>query len=306
MDRGKSTGPWPGRQAWSHLLSSEAPLPHKHLRIGMTYGTVKDLPAHTSGPRGTLDAIYAATSAAGYEAMQGGDPELCRAHGLALLGCGVVPGLADVEPFVAQWKQHGALSATCIAGYGFESDAEIDALAAKILDLSNDYDLPVYVETHRASVTQDAWRTIQLARRVPHIRFNGDFSHWFTGQEMPYGDFDKRLHRLAAVFERVRFLHGRIGSRCCMQVDIGENLEHESVKYFRAFWTRAMQGFLSAVDGGDDLWFCPELLGTEYRYAQVYLTADGRTEEFGDRWTQASLLVRIAKECFQEAVHGTS
>ena len=267
----------------------------------MTYDGVKDLPPHSKGFRKTQDAIYSETSSAGYEAIQGGDPQFCCAHGLELLGCGIIPTPSDAEPFVAHWKKQGAILATCIAGYGFESDVEMDKLVHMIGEASISHELPVYIETHRASITQDAWRTAKLIDRVPNVRFNGDFSHWFTGQEMLYGDFTNRLDRLTPVFERVRFLHGRIGSRCCMQVNIEEDLQHESIPHFKKFWTRAMLGFLNAPDSGRDLWFCPELLGTEYRYAHVYPTAHGHPMEDGDRWVQARILVRLAKECFQEA-----
>ena len=273
----------------------------KRLRIGMTLGNAQDLPDHSSGPRPPLDDIYSATARAGYAAMQGGDRELCQAHGLAVIGSGIIPGVSDVEPFVARWKQLGAISATCIAGYGFESDSETDALVGKILEVAQSYQLAVFIETHRASITQDAWRTAQLTSRIPHVRFNGDFSHWFTGQEMLYGDFNERLARLAPVFDRVRFLHGRIGARGCVQVDIGEQAAHTSVPYFRKLWTRAMEGFLRAEDAGPDLWFCPELLGTEYGYAHLTRASDGRLVEDGDRWEQAKLLVSIAQNCFAEA-----
>lgn len=267
----------------------------------MTWGGVKDLPSHSTGPRRSLDAIYRATRDAGYEAMQGGAPELCQAHGLQLLGDGVVPTEADAERFVASWKGKGAACATCIVGYGYESDSEIDLLVGALDELSTSYGLPVYVETHRASVTQDAWRTVQLANRIPNVRFNGDFSHWFTGQEMLYGDFSIRLSRLQPIFERVRFLHGRIGSRCCMQEDIGSGPGQRSIPYFRQFWIRVMQGFMHADDSGTDLWFCPELLGPEYGYAPIHRTPNGDYSESSDRWAQAKALVEIATSCFDEA-----
>ncbi len=273
----------------------------KRLRLGMVVGGVQDLPEYSLGPRGSLREIYARTADAGYEAMQGGDPELCRAFGLKLLGSGVIPTPREAEAFVAHWKRSGALAATAIVGFGFESDMEMDELAGCITDLSATYGLPVYIETHRGSITQDAWRTVQLAQRVPQVRFNGDFSHWFTGQEMLYGDTQERFARLSPVFERTRFLHGRIGDRCCMQVDLGVDLSHDSVPYFRDLWIRAMSGFLEAPDSGPDLWFCPELLGTEFQYAQVMPAASGINVEFGDRWLQAQLLVSLARECFEEA-----
>jgi hypothetical protein len=279
----------------------EASPMEKRLRVGMVFDAVKELPAHSVGPRGSSDTIYAATAKAGYEAMQGGDPALCRSHGLEVLGSGVIPSLNEAESFISLWKENGALEATAIVGYGFESDQEIDDLVGKINELSHSYGLPLSIETHRGSITQDSWRTTQLANRLPSVRFNGDFSHWYTGQEMPYGVLEERLERLAPVFERIRFLHGRIGNRCCMQVDVGEDLEHRSVPAFREMWIRSMSGFLAADDSGESLWFCPELLGPEFDYAQAVPGLLGDRVEVGDRWTQALGLAKLAKQCFVEA-----
>ncbi len=52
------------------------------------------------------------------------------------------------------------------------------------------------------------------------MRFNGDFSHWYAGQEMVYGGFEKKFAFIQPVIERVRFLHGRISSPGCIQVAV--------------------------------------------------------------------------------------
>jgi hypothetical protein len=273
----------------------------KRLRLGLAYGNVVDLPEFSTGPRGSGDQVYRAIAEAGYEAVQGGNPELCRAHGLEFIDIGIIPTPTDAEPFAAKARQQGALAATCIVGYGYESDEEIDRLCTEILRVARSYELPIYIETHRGSITQDAWRTAQLVQRMPEIRFNGDFSHWFTGQEMPYGDFGLRLRHLAPVIERVRFLHGRIGDRCCLQVDIGDGSNHPSVPYFRQFWIAAMQSFIATSDPQHDLWFCPELLGPEFAYARTFSSPQAALREESDRWAQAQVLAALARQCFTEA-----
>ena len=137
---------------------------------------------------------------------------------------------------------------------------------------------------------------------MPELRFNGDFSHWYTGLEMPYGDFEEKLEFLRPVFERTRFLHGRIGDPGCIQVDVGDDPAHEptSVAHFRSMWTAAMRGFLASATDGDVLPFVPELLPAGIHYARTIPDddappdADGRRpeREEGDRWTQALRLVR--------------
>jgi hypothetical protein len=39
------------------------------------------------------------------------------------------------------------------------------------------HQLSIYVETHRATATQDVRRTVDLVSRISEVRFNGDFSH---------------------------------------------------------------------------------------------------------------------------------
>lgn len=68
-----------------------------------------------------------------------------------------------------------------------EDDDEAARLIDAVLNASVRYDVPLYVETHRATIFQDLWRAVQFVARFPELRFNGDFSHWYTGLEMVYG-----------------------------------------------------------------------------------------------------------------------
>jgi len=128
--------------------------------------------------------------------------------------------------------------------------------------LPEKHQFPIFVETHRATMTQDIYRTVKWVERNPEIRFNGDFSHYYTGHEMIYGDFEKKLDFLAPVLERVRFIHGRIGDSCCMQIEVTD-LEATHVKHFREFWIRSFVGFLKTARPGDYFCFAPELLASK-------------------------------------------
>ena len=70
---------------------------------------------------------------------------------------------------------------------------------------------------------------------------------------------------------------------------------------FRTMWTRAMRGFLDHAKAGDVLIFAPELLSGTYYYARMLPYARGRLVEETDRYQQALLYQRIARECFAEA-----
>jgi len=107
-----------------------------------------------------------------------------RAVGPVIIRCRAYSGDAEVD---------AADCSTLHVAWGIEDDAAVDRLVGDIFNASTKHDLPLYVETHRATITQDMWRTVELTKRHPDLRYNGDFSHWYTGQEMCYGGFDESL-----------------------------------------------------------------------------------------------------------------
>ncbi len=208
-----------------------------------------------------------------------------------------------------RWADQGFACCTILLGTGVQDDDTAHRLVEEVLNASTTAGIPLYVETHRATVTQDLWRTVRLVERFPELRFNGDFSHWYTGHEMTFGDFDAKVELLAPVLERVRYLHGRIGTPGCIQVDVGDGHAEAvpSVSHFQTLWTRAFAGFLA--NAADDpvpaaelrIGFAPELLPPELGYARIVPGPDGQPREEGDRWAQAHVLTNIAEECFAAA-----
>ena len=276
------------------------------LRVYMNMGNLMDLPAWSTGPDPSEpdQAKYERIKEAGFDGIQGGDAEACRKLGLGNAGGGRVNKPDEADHIARVGVDEGAECMTVHVAWGIEGDEEVDRLVGAILDASATHDMPIYIETHRATITDDMWRTVQLTERFDAVRFNGDFSHWYTGHEMPYGGFDAKCDFIEPVFERVRFMHGRIGNSGCMQVDIGDGEGGEKrphVDHFREMWTRAMLGFLRSAAPGDYLVFAPELLPAGINYARTVPGPDGEPREEGDRWQQALLYRDIAHECFAAA-----
>ncbi len=276
-----------------------------YLRSDLNMGNLTDLPKTSSGPKGDAATVLAAIKAAGYQGTQGGDRELCRKLRLGWTSGGRVNQPGEAEPFAKSAKDQGAECATLHVGWGMESDAEIDRLVGAIIAASEKHGVPLYIETHRATITQDQWRTVKLVERHPEVRFNADFSHWYTGQEMKYGDITARFDFLEPVFERVRFFHGRIGNPSHIQVDVKDGARGgvglEFVDHFREMWTRSCLGFLRSAKPGDYICFNPELLHPSIYYARLFPDGKGGLVEETDRWQQALVLTRVAQECFEEA-----
>jgi len=118
---------------------------------------------------------------------------------------------------------------------------------------------------------------------------------------MLYGPLEEKLAFLQPVFDRVRFLHGRIGNPGCMQVDIGDGSGRTYVEHFKEMWTRSFSGFLRTAQPGDFIPFNPEPLQPASYYARTLPNAQGEPLEEGDRWQQALLYTEIAKSCFEKA-----
>lgn len=258
-------------------------------------------------PFANLMAALEPIRAAGYEGIQTAGETIsleargeCARLGLRMAASGRVNLPDEAGPMAARMSDAGFIAATLHVGWGMEDDDAARALIEAVLSASEKYRLALYVETHRATIFQDIWRTVQFTRWYPDLRFNGDFSHWYTGQELVYGGFENKVKFLEPVFRRVRFLHGRIGNPGCIQVDIGEG-ETEGqpfVAHFRELWKASMAGFKESAAAGDVLVFTPELLASGIYYARLFRDADGKLHEEGDRWQQSLVLCRIARECF--------
>lgn len=218
------------------------------------------------------------------------------------------PGEADVV--VAKHAARGDQCVTVHAGWGIEDDTDVHRLVEAILRASEKHGIPVFVETHRATITQDLWRTVKLTEKFPEIRFNCDLSHYYTGQELVYGGLEMKLAFMEPILARTGFMHGRIGSPGCMQVGIGDARSRplnahgvaDFLADFRTMWTLAMTGFLLAAKPGDFLIFAPELLAGTHYYARLFPGPDGALVEESDRYAEALVYQNIARECFASAL----
>ncbi len=242
---------------------------------------------------------------AGYDGIQFVEPlELslvveAREANLGVCGSGRVNTPNDAYRLAQEARSAGLECLTLHVGWGYEDDPEASRLIEAVLDASAKQQMPMYVETHRATIFQDMWRTVQFVRKYPDLKFNGDFSHWYTGSEMAYGDFEKKAAFIQPAIGRVHFLHGRIGNPGCMQVDIGD-IDHARdlpfVGHFQILWTKVFAAFLRRSRPEATFIFASELLASNVYYARTF----GGKEE-SDRWSQSLVLMDLARGCFAEA-----
>ncbi len=268
-----------------------------YLRTDLNMGSL----AGPTAPTGEGKQLYQSIKDAGFMGLQGGELALCRELGLGCTAGGRVNETGVIDGLAKEWSEAGYDAATLHVGWGLESNEKVLALVDDICAASAKYNFGIYIETHRATITQDIWRTVWITEQIPEVRFNGDFSHWYTGLEMVYGGVDMKLAYVQPVFDRIRFIHGRIGNPGCMQVAIGDGTGQSYVDHFREMWTRSFVGFLKSAKPGDYISFNPELLAPEIFYARLIPDAAGNLVEECDRWQQSILYSQIARACFAEA-----
>jgi len=271
------------------------------LRCYFNLLALNGLPARADWLAALAEARY--DGAQFVEPLTAGQAASCEQLGLGCAGGGRINMPAEADPLAARLKDEGMECATVHVGWGMEDDVEVARLIEATLAAEEKHRLPIYFETHRATIFQDMWRTVQFVRRFPEIRFNIDLSHWYTGQEMVYGGVEKKLTFIEPVLERAGFIHGRIGNPGCMQVNLddGDEGRHPYIAHFRAMWTRCFAEFKKHAGAGDYICFTTELLAPDIYYGRVFPHADGVLAEECDRWEQSLLLCRIARRCFAEA-----
>ncbi len=281
------------------------------LRIFINLDNLVELPPTTAWHGSDPASIYRQLVEDGFEGVQL-TSDAPPAAGIPFAHCGLdrINNPADAGDIAAKHAARGDLCLTVHAGWGIEDDDQVFRFVESILAASDRHNIPIFIETHRATITQDVWRTVQIASKFPEVRFNGDFSHYYCGQELVYGDWAQKLRFMEPIFDRVGFMHGRISSPGCIQVPIASDLTarpfqaHGLVNYldhFKELWTRAMAGFLRTAVPGDVLIFAPELLSGTHYYARLFPGPDGRLAEESDRYAQALLLKDLARSCFAAA-----
>ena len=286
-------------------------MPASRFVPALNLGTMLGLPPWSAAPTGEAAGIAATLLQAVYRGVQGTDDPAYARAGLVTYGSGRVVAPDEALELLQRQQQAGHVCSTLHVGTGFESDGEALRLIEAILAASSRLGHPAHIETHRATITQDIWRTMGWIERLPEMTFNADLSHWYTGLEMPYGDFAAKLAFMQPFFDRVRFVHGRIGSGGAIQIAVGVGGHDEPhASRFSQMWQHCFAGFLASAPADESIVFAPELLPESVDtpdgplfidYALTTKGPNGAFSEGSDRWEQALRLTEMAKSAFAAA-----
>ncbi len=181
----------------------------------------------------------------------------------------------------------------------FVVDDRAVQLLNELLHTAEKAGIPLFIETHRGTVTQDLLRTVNYVRAIPGLSLMIDLSHYVVAGELngesaaAEACFDELLARTAGI-------HARVSNGEQVQIDIGEQGEHPMLRHFARWWRKGMANWLEDAQEGDILPFVTEL-GPPGNYAITRRNEGGQEVEISDRWQQALLLKRIAEEQWKKA-----
>jgi hypothetical protein len=171
---------------------------------------------------------------------------------------------------------------------------EIADTLAEMYEIANDAGLPLFIETHRGTVTQDLRRAVKVLNRFRKIRFIGDFSHYVVAGEIENEWNEDIWDHFSQIARKVGVWHGRIGYGQQIQNDIGDG-SSALAQQFKKLWTFGMSAWLAKAQPGDILPFTCELGPSPYSITDL------SGHEISDRWEQAMVIKRLAEEAWADA-----
>lgn len=142
-------------------------------------------------------------------------------------------------------------------------------------------------ETHRNSITNDLFATLQLIDAVPEMLLAADLSHYVVGREFDFPPDAKTQHHIDRILQRSGSFQGRIASRQQIQVPFGLPRYEKWLGLFLAWWERGFRYWREAGAEGPLNFLCE--LGP-YEYAMT----DSNGLELSDRWQEALILKQHA------------
>jgi sugar phosphate isomerase/epimerase len=204
------------------------------------------------------------------------------------------PTVDDLLPHIEFAHRARAEYLTIQVKGSLKASPEIADLLKEMYAIVNDAGLPLFIETHRDTVTQDLRRTNKVIKRLKKIRFTGDFSHYVVAGSLGYPWSEEIWENFRPIAERCSCWHGRIGFGQQVQNDIGDG-SGELSQQFRKLWAMGMTGWMKQAVPGDILPFTCEL-GPIY-----YSIPDLSGKEISNRWQQALVIRQLANEAWADA-----
>lgn len=150
--------------------------------------------------------------------------------------------------------------------------------------------LPLLFETHRDSLLNDLYFTLQLMELLPEMRLCADLSHFVVDREMRNPLSVRDQEYVARILNRSDCFQGRVANREQVQIQINFPQHREWVEIFKGWWRDGMQAWRRRNADDAELVFLCEL------GPPPYAITDAEQRELSDRWDEALQIRRWVEE----------
>lgn len=202
--------------------------------------------------------------------------------------------IEELRPAIGLAKDIGAAFVTIVGQVmpvGLEGQV---AVVREWLAIGREEGMALQFETHRASITNDLFATLQLIDAVPEMRLACDLSHYVVDREMIPPLSDEMAMQISRILMRSDSFQGRVASRNQIQVQLDFPQHTKWLTLFEGWWREGFARWRARAGRDDRLVFLSELGPTEYAIT------DANGLELSDRRVEALTLRDLARRLWAE------
>jgi len=202
--------------------------------------------------------------------------------------------LNDMQPLYDLANELGAQLVNIIGGVMPINPADAVPVIHRWTGEARAADLPMLFETHRDSLLNDLYYTLQILDLVPDLRLCADLSHFVVDREMrdPIRALDQAY--IERILQHSDCFQGRIANREQVQIQIDFPQHQQWVAIFKDWWKQGMRQWRERNDRDATLIFLCELGPPPY----AITGPDQR--ELSNRWEEALQIKRWVEEIWSE------
>ncbi len=223
-----------------------------------------------------------------------------QARGFVIEGNAFPQTVADLEPaleLAARHQIHHLVIQADVRPYN--ADAAVPLLQGW-QQLARAYGVPLLVETHRNTLTNDLWATRECLDRLPDLPLLADLSHYVCGQEMNLPISPRNEALIQRILAQAHAFHGRVSSAEQVQLEISFDIHRPWLDQYLTWWWQGFEHWLARARGGDSLTFTCEL------GPAPYAIADRHGFDRSNRWEEAQHMRDLVRQLWDRVVHPSS
>ena len=200
----------------------------------------------------------------------------------------------DMKPLLAFARELGAVKVNTIGQVMPVSVAGAIPLIYRWMDEAAAMGIDLLFETHRDSLLNDLYYTLEVLDAIPELMLTADLSHFVLEREFQLPVSHRDRGYLQRIHDRTDCFQGRVASREQIQVQLDFPQHEPWVELFKDLWKQGLRSW--RMRNGPDatcVFLCE--LGPP-----PYAITDARRHELSDRWVEALTIRHWVKGLWAE------